>query len=277
MMRVVLATVAAVVVSAVAAPASANAGASWRDFALALGADSALPEVRRQLASYDLVVIDGQEGRTTTVRELRAGGTTVLGYLSVGTIEPSRPWYRSLRRYRLAGSTWGEPYARVGAAAYRRAMRRIAAGIAAKGFDGLFIDNVDVVESYPSQSEGMRRLLTTISADLRADSKLLFAQNSFPFLRANRRLLDGWNREDLSYTYSFSRHAYRPSSARAREQAARELAAMRALGLRTMATDYLPAAADAAPARQRACQLQALSFVSDILLRRLPAPYRCPG
>ena len=47
------------------------------------------------------MVVDGEVARADEVAALRARGVTVLGYLSVGTIEEWRSWYRSLKRFRL--------------------------------------------------------------------------------------------------------------------------------------------------------------------------------
>ena len=59
----------------------------------------------RRLEPFDLVVVDGAEARRSQVRALRERGKVVLAYVSVGTIERYRPWYRAARPYRL--DLWG--------------------------------------------------------------------------------------------------------------------------------------------------------------------------
>ncbi|MFL5850250.1 MAG: endo alpha-1,4 polygalactosaminidase, partial [Solirubrobacteraceae bacterium] len=96
-----------------------------------------------RLAGFDLVVLDGEDAPRRDVRRLRARGKLVLGYLSVGTIEPGRSWYRRARRYRLdRWEDFGEWYAEVSARGFRRLIaRKVAPALLAKGFDGLFLDN----------------------------------------------------------------------------------------------------------------------------------------
>jgi uncharacterized protein (TIGR01370 family) len=216
------------------------------------------------------------------VAQLRSGGPIVLGYLSVGTIEPYRPWYRKLRRYRLPDrfSDWEEDYARVSAKGFRRAIAgRIAPKLMSKGFDGLFLDNVDMIETHPKQRRGMRRLVRGLSVVVRARGGLLFAQNGERSIGPMLPLLDGWNREDVSWTYSFKRRRYErvPAAAIAAAQAA--LRRISAAGLLVTATDYVAAGDAAAEAESvaHACEAGVIPFTGDIRLRRLPAaPLRCP-
>ena len=244
-------------------------------FALALGTDLSESGSRSSLAGYGIAVVDGQQSRSRDIAALQASGTLVIGYLSVGTLEPWRPWYKRLIKFRLKGKTWGEPYARVSSSAYQRELTRIASRLAAKGFDGLFLDNMDVVERYPSEAQGMRLLLSRISGQLRQEQKLVIAQNSFSFAKANAALLSGWNREDVSFTFSTKRRSYESVKPSERRRAGWELKTMRRLGLKTFATDYLPDQSAAWLARDFACAQGALSFTSNIELTDISPASTC--
>ncbi|HEV3228479.1 MAG TPA: endo alpha-1,4 polygalactosaminidase [Solirubrobacteraceae bacterium] len=255
-----------------------------RTFALAIGDGDLSGDLTARYRGYDLVVVDGQEATAAQVAALRQGGRVVLAYLDVGTIEPGRPWFARARPYRLnRWSQWGEWYANISKAGYRRLVAgAVAPGILAKGFDGLFLDNVDMVESHPRQSAAMGALVRSLAHLVHSAGGLLFAQNGADILRPLVGDLDGWNREDVSFTYDFARHSYRRTSAAELGQAQSELRRMSAAGLRVTATDYLAggpgAGSDALVAAQNACSARALPFVSDIGLRRVPQPpLRCPG
>ena len=81
-------------------------------------------QVAERLGAFDLVVVDGELATADEVAALRAGGTTVLAYLSVGTIEKWRGWYPQLKRFRLgAWADWkDEWFADVSKAKLRRAI-----------------------------------------------------------------------------------------------------------------------------------------------------------
>ena len=88
----------------------------------------------------------------------------------------------------------------------------IAPGILGKGFDGLFLDNVDMVETrnHAAQRDGMRKLVLALAELAHADGRLLFAQNGAWAFASSGLLdaIDGWNREDVTWTYDFDRRRY---------------------------------------------------------------------
>jgi polysaccharide biosynthesis protein PelA len=255
-----------------------------KSFAFAIGSGDLRGDPAAVAARYepfDLAVVDGEEAGRGEVRAMRRSGTLVLAYLSVGTIEPYRSWYRLLRPYRLPSrfEQFGEWYARVNAAGYRRAIAgRIAPRLLAKAFDGLFLDNTDMIETHRRQTPGMRRLVALLSRRVHHDGGFLFSQNGESVIGPMLRRYDGWNREDVTSTYDFESRSYRRVS---RAEHAAALAALRRFrdrGLLTLATDYT--AANDAGTRRRAvtaaCGAGALPFVSNIGLTRIPArPLAC--
>jgi hypothetical protein len=241
--------------------------AGVHSFALALG-DGA---VDRDLSGYDLVVADG-DTPARRVKALRAGGAIVLGYLSVGTIEKYRSWFRAAKPYRLdLWGDWGEWYADVSKQGFRDLIaRRAAPATLKRGFDGLFLDNVDMIVSHQPQAKGMRALVRRLAGL----PGYLFAQNGDEVIDRFVPFLDGWNREDVSRTYDFDTKRYVAVPADERDAA---VAALRRLAARVKlvtATDYVAARDVAAGqmATKTACDAGALSYVSDIFLRRVPRP-----
>lgn len=244
---------------------------SW---AFAIGDGDLNGNLVARYARYDLVIVDGEGASAAQVAALRRAGKIVLAYLDVGTIEPYRSWYPLLKPYRLAyWPDWGEWYAAVSKPGYRRAIAgRIAPILLGKGFDGLFLDNTDMIEAYPRQTAGMRTLIRSLSGLVHGRGELLFAQNGEDTIGPMLRYYDGWNREDVTATYDFSRKRYviQPRSEIAAAQ--RALRRIAAAGLFVTATDYTRAG-DRGAARlaiANACAAGALPFVSDIDLRRVP-------
>lgn len=273
MIQVMRLAVTVFLVFALVAPAVATADdrlAGVDTFALALGDGAA----QRNLAGYDLIVVDGSIP-AARVKRLRAQGSLVLGYLSVGTIESYRSWFRAAKPYRLElWDDWGEWYADVSRRGFRDLIaERAAPAIMKRGFDGLFLDNVDMISEHEAQAKGMLALVRRLARG----PGLLFAQNGEEIIDPFLPLLAGWNREDVTRTYDFESERYVPVPA-ADQRAA--LASLRRIGQRVglvTATDYVAAGdTDAAEqARAAACGAGALSYISDIELRRVPAPRAC--
>ncbi len=246
-----------------------------------LGGDAGAAAAR--LGTFDLVVVDGEEATAEDVAALKAQGATVLAYLSVGTIESYRSWYRRIKQYRLeAWRDWeDEWFADVSKGGLRRELAgRIAPAILAKGFDGLFLDNVDMIETrnHRDQRAGMKKLVFALERLVDADGRLLFAQNGhWGFEKLGLfAAFDGWNREDVTWGYDFDRKRYVRNPDRVREAALREIRDVVARGLVVTATDYTAPADAAAQAEAvaNACAAGALPYVSDIGLSvgRLPNP-----
>jgi endo-alpha-1,4-polygalactosaminidase (GH114 family) len=253
----VAAAAAAVVLVAGSAPAEdgARRGLGPESFAFGIGnrtLDGSDAAVGQRFADFDLAVVDGQEAKPGQIAAMQAQGAEVLGYLSVGTIEKWRPWYREVKRYRLAAwQDWkDEWYADTSKAGLRRALVEIAdERILDKGFDGLFLDNVDMVEvaKHRKQRAGMGRLVGELDS-LVGPARLLFAQNGARGVLNGYEAdgvepliddLDGWNREDVTWTYDFDRRRYVPSRAADRSAALEELEEIAGAGLITTATDYV--------------------------------------
>lgn len=280
MWKVVVTGLAAALVAAAPAAALPPRLAAVHTWAFAIGTGDLSGGVSARFAPYDLVVVDGEEATARQVAALRAAGKVVLAYLDVGTIEPGRSWYPAAKRYRLDyWSDWGEWYANVDASGLRALIAgRIAPGMLAKGFDGLFLDNVDMLETHPRQRPGMTALVRSLARLVHRRGGFLFAQNGEDVIGPLLPLLDGWNREDVSATYDFAAKRYVAVQPADSAAATKALRALRTRGLLTLATDYVAAgdAAGAARAVSTACAAGALPFVSDIDLTRIPAqPPRC--
>jgi endo-alpha-1,4-polygalactosaminidase (GH114 family) len=125
-------------------------------------------KVGDRLGDFDLVVVDGELATAGEVEELQDRGAAVLGYMSVGTIEKWRGWFDRVKRFRLEPwKAWKhEWFADVARAKLRRIIaRRIAPRLLRKGFDGLFLDAVDMIEvrRHRAQRAGMRKLVRALA------------------------------------------------------------------------------------------------------------------
>ena len=159
-----------------------------------------------RLAPYDLVIVDGELTTPARVAAAARHGRRRPRLPQRRHDRAFRSWYRLLKPFRLPDrfEEFDEDYARVSAKGFRRAIAgRIAPKLLAKGFDGLFLDNVDMVEGHPKERRGMRKLVRRLSrAGARAGRVALRAERR-ALDRAAAAVLDGWNREDVTWTYSF--------------------------------------------------------------------------
>ncbi|MCU6454548.1 endo alpha-1,4 polygalactosaminidase [Sphingomonas sp. A2-49] len=111
------------------------------------------------------------------IAPLRGPGATLLGYVSLGEVERSRPYVATLDQAGALGPAnpdW--PDARMldlrHPVARRLVVERIVPDVLALGYDGIFIDTIDSVEAMerrdPVANRGMIAAAATLIAELRS-------------------------------------------------------------------------------------------------------------
>jgi len=254
-----------------------------RSWAFGIGSGDLEGDIAKRYAPFDLVIVDGDEATPRQVAELREHGAIVLAYLDVGTIEPGRPWFSRAKPFRLdLWKNWGEWFADVSQPGYRKLIvQEVAPAMLGKGFDGLFLDNVDMISGHRAQTAGMHQLVAALAQLVHGISnrhEYLFAQNGEDVIGPMLADLDGWNREDVTSTYDFDHHRYVHQPQHEVRTALAALRRIRRAGLLVTATDYVESTDRTGTTRatRNACAAGALPFQSDINLRRIPrAAIRC--
>jgi endo-alpha-1,4-polygalactosaminidase (GH114 family) len=272
-------------------PSPAGPSPAPQSWAFAIGnrtVDGSAAEVGGRLGRFELAVVDGEEANAAKIEAIHdePGETTVLAYLSVGTIEKWRGWYQAVKQYRLkAWQDWkDEWFADVSRAGLRRTIAdEIAPEILDKGFDGLFLDNTDMVETrnHRPQRAGMEKLIEMLDELTESRGDLLYAQNGGPGMLEgydNQGVeplishFDGWNREDVTWTFDFDRREYVRNGRSDRLDALEELRQIHDQGLVTTATDYIELDDGVSQGECKAVGnaegVEALPYVADIGLTR---------
>jgi uncharacterized protein (TIGR01370 family) len=237
-------------------------------------------QVAPQFKGFDLVVLDGVDTSADVVAALRAQGSIVLAYANVGAIEEGRPWTAAAAAYRLDyWDQWNEWYADVTKPGFRSLVTgTMVPPMLAKGFDGVFLDNVDMVDSHPAQRAAMLGLVAELSATVRGRGGYLFAQNGEDAtVDALAPHLDGWNREDVSYTFDDESEQYVAVPDGDRRAALTTLRRLRSRGVLVTTIDYMAQSegAEAQEALRAACDAGAVPSIGDIGLTRIFPPHRC--
>lgn len=97
-------------------------------------------------------VLEADDYTKDEVQAIRKKGYKVLAYLSVGTIEKERPWFKEYEKCKLKRLVdWpNEFYVDVRKTAWRRFLVDRASKLKSKGFDGWWLDNIDIYSEYKS-------------------------------------------------------------------------------------------------------------------------------
>lgn len=204
------------------------------------------------LAGYELVVVDGvgADGDEPAPRAAElarlAPRALVLSYLSVGTVEAWRPYAPRVPEAWQLGAVpdWpGERCADLRTVGWRALMAEQAVVLAAAGYDGLYLDNLDVAEDHPVLADGLVALVTALR--VAAPSLLLVAQNGLATI--DRLDVDAVAHEDVFQRWEDD--AYRATQPSETAELLGGLRRVAARGLPVFTLDYSepgsPAADDA--------------------------------
>ena len=181
----------------------------------------------------------------------KALGNEFYGYLSICEIANDADYRRRAESLGIAfpatNSTWNSRVADVSDPRWHRfVIEVLAEKIAAKGFDGFFLDTVDSVALLEAadadQAEKYRTGLSTLIAALDAHfpEQKIIINRGFDFIEPLQDHLDAVLIESVLRTYDFSRREYVAVDAETTAVLTGHIADIRQLGLPVFAVDYLP-------------------------------------
>ena len=107
-----------------------------------------------KLADYDTVVIEPEEYSSSKVKQLKNSGKIVLAYLNAGAIENNRSYYKKYKKYALGDYRgWpDEKWMNIAKGDWQDFVLSLAKKYVNKGFDGFYVDNLDVYSEYKRDS-----------------------------------------------------------------------------------------------------------------------------
>ncbi|MBR2257884.1 MAG: endo alpha-1,4 polygalactosaminidase [Blautia sp.] len=113
-----------------------------------------------------LLAIEPEDYTAKEVQTLKSAGYTVLAYLSVGSVSDERSYYKQLEPYTLRRlDDWEhERYLDVCEPAVQDWLINRGMALLNAGYDGIWADNIDVYEEYPSDAayKGITRILQAL-------------------------------------------------------------------------------------------------------------------
>ena len=112
-----------------------------------------------------IIAIEPEDYSAAEIAALKKSGARVLAYLSVGSVSDERSYYKQLEPYTLRKlDDWPhERYLDLRQPAVREWLQNRARKLKSMGFDGWWLDNIDVYEEYRS-TEMFKALVCTLHA-----------------------------------------------------------------------------------------------------------------
>lgn len=191
-----------------------------------------------ELKQYDLLILQPELFSGLEISELKSAGSIPIAYLSLGEIEKSRWWADRIKDSWLLGKNdiWESFYIDPGNPGWESlVLEIIIPSITEKGFSGLFLDTVDMVDLYPDSRTEMVELISGIR---KAYPELILIQNrGFNIFPKTAGMLDGILFESMTSSYNFQTESSYPLDQLNLIRSIRRTAEKKGLAL--FALDYL--------------------------------------
>jgi len=165
------------------------------------------------IARFDLAILSPLM-EEAVLSYIRSSGTVIVGYLSLTTIGNWEPWASHVEDTWVVGEweEWGELIINACEPGWRKLLLEEAIPfLVERGFQGLFLDNIDMAEEFPWMADALFELV----ADIRERWPNLFLVQNRGFCVLNRTapLIDAFLFEDFGTFYNFTSSRYEKLSA----------------------------------------------------------------
>lgn len=160
-----------------------------------------------KLKDYQTVIIDAEHFTKADITKLKKAGKTVYTYLSIGSLEDYRSYYKAYKHLAISKyDGWeGEEWVDVSDKSWQKLMLKRAKEFKKKGVDGFFIDNTDVYYEYkePRIYKGLVKILTDIrklNARVIINGGDVFVSKYLKENKDLKKIADGVNQEGVFTT-----------------------------------------------------------------------------
>ncbi len=164
-----------------------------------------------KLKHYDLLVLQPELYTDSEVKELKQAGSIPIAYLSIGEIEKNRWWAERIKDSWLLGKNevWDSYYIDPGNPGWQKVVLEvIIPSITEKGFRGLFLDTIDMVDRYPDSRSAMINLISGIRE---AYPGLVLVQNrGLSIFSKTAKIVNGIVFESMTSSYNFNTKSVYP-------------------------------------------------------------------
>lgn len=230
-----------------------------------------------QVAAYDLVILEPDHYSKREIDAIKATGSRVIAYISLGEVDPNRWYFPYLEERGFLGvnENWGSYFIRLDDEETRQLLLdKVLPNIMIKGFDGLFLDTVDAVAPYAEDRKHLQPYMAAlIEAMDRQYPDAYIIQNAGLFLLDRTAPhIDVLLIEDIASMYDFKTQTYAlKPEAEFKERAAMMQDLAQQYGKPVWIIDFADTPALKQQMEERLRPLPFDYFISTIDLSELPA------
>lgn len=228
-----------------------------------------------QVQDYKLVIIEPDFYTKAEIQELKATGTSIVAYMTLGEVDPNRWYFPLLEQQGFLGmnENWGSSYIDISKDEVRSILLdRVLPEIMLKEVDGLFLDTIDAVAPYGERRALAPYMVEMITGIRNRYPQATVIQNAGLFLlEETRTVIDAVLIEDIASGYDFADQTYYVKSLEEfNERADLVVSTSQKYDIPVFIVDFAVSQSAISEIKSRLDTLVSPYFISNIQLSQLP-------
>ncbi len=160
--------------------------------------------------NYDYLILESLNFTSAEVKKLNKQNKNVLAYISLGEVNSQAKYYKELKNITLGkNNNWNSYYLDLKSEKTKEVLLASIKECLDKGFDGMFLDNIDNFTQFGPQKEDKKELIAFLKTIKEKYPNKIFFQNAgLELLEETNRYIDGVVVESVASSYNFKDKSY---------------------------------------------------------------------
>ena len=162
------------------------------------------------IKGYEYVILEAKHYNVKEVKIIKAQNEKVFAYMSLGEVNGNAAHFKDLKSHTLGkNEIWNSYYLNLKSEKTVTVLMEIIKNTLSKGYDGMFLDNIDNYTIYGPQKDQRKELVTLLRNIKETYPKSQFIQNAGLDLISETSLyVDGIAIESVASLYNFKDKKY---------------------------------------------------------------------
>lgn len=160
--------------------------------------------------NYNQVIIEPFHFNLTEIKQLKKDNKQVLAYISLGEVNSQAKHYKKLKNITLGkNNNWDSHYLDLKSEKTKEVLLQLMTEAFDKGFDGMFLDNLDNFTQFGPQKEDKKEAIEFLKIIAAKFPNKVFYQNAgLELLENTHKYIDGVVVESVASSYTFKDKKY---------------------------------------------------------------------
>jgi uncharacterized protein (TIGR01370 family) len=160
--------------------------------------------------NYNQIILEPLHFNSAEIKQLKKNNKQLLAYISLGEVNSQANHYKSLKGLTLGkNNNWDSYYLDLKSTKTKEILLQLMKEAFDKGFDGMFLDNLDNFTQFGPQKEDKKEIIAFLKSAVKKFPNKVFYQNAgLELLESTHKYIDGVVVESVASSYTFKDKKY---------------------------------------------------------------------